>query len=140
MESLVAMRTPSPQTHPVQGVESGQDGYITSVQTTFPETNSVKNSRFSSQEVAVFSIGLLILFSVWYLIRQDLRRRKADHNELERTENHLSRAEKLTKHLPCTKCHYFKANMYLPCAVNPVVALKPEAKDCNDFRPREGSQ
>jgi hypothetical protein len=113
---------------------------VVSVASESPAVTSPEGSRLSAQEVAVASVGLLFLLSVWYFVRQDLRRRKANAGEPQAVERGLSRAEKLTYHLPCTKCHYFKANMYLPCAVNPTTALKPEAVNCMDFRPRDGSE
>lgn len=82
----------------------------------------------------------MLLVSVWYFIRRDLRQRKASDGSDQNSQHSLTRADRLTNHLPCTKCHYFKANMYLPCAVNPTAVLKPDAMNCSDFRSRNGSE
>ena len=132
------MQTQHTQT---QAINFPQSGYIVSTEGTqsYP-INSADNTRLSSQEVAVASVGLLLLFTVWFFVRQSLRQRKTSEAELLSADRSLSKAKRLTHYLPCTNCHYFKANMYLPCAVNPMVVLKPEAKDCSDFKARNGHE
>ncbi|NDJ17504.1 hypothetical protein [Myxacorys almedinensis] len=39
--------------------------------------------------------------------------------------------------LPCKKCQFFHNNPYIKCAVNPHLALTPEAADCSEFRQRD---
>ena len=104
------------------------------------QTGRSESIRLSSQEVAVASVGLLLLFTIWYFVRQSLRARKASEEGLQTPTGRRGQADRLATTLPCVKCFYFKANMYLPCAVNPTLALKPEAKDCGDFRPRSNSE
>ncbi|MBW4439785.1 MAG: hypothetical protein KME10_00840 [Plectolyngbya sp. WJT66-NPBG17] len=38
--------------------------------------------------------------------------------------------------LPCKKCQFFSNNPYMKCAVNPHMAMTPDATDCSDFRSR----
>ena len=102
---------PSAQATPATASESQ------AVQPSTPE-----GLQFSLQEGAVASVGILFSVATWHFVSQSLKRRNA-----------------LTDYLPCIRCHYFKANMYLPCAVNPMVALKPEAKDCMEFRAHGGN-
>ncbi len=134
------MQTPHTQTNNFDGLNSPQSSYAVSVESRDFQPRNSEGAGLSSQEVAVASGGLLLLFTIWYFVRHNLRRRKVENGELNAAENSLSRARKLTHSLPCTNCHYFKANMYLPCAVNPTMALRPEAKDCQDFQPRNGSE
>lgn len=39
--------------------------------------------------------------------------------------------------IPCQSCHYFNPNTFMPCAVNPSLALRKEAIDCSDYCPRK---
>lgn len=134
------MQTQHLQAQSSQGLDSPQSGYVVSVESQPYLDQTAENNQLSSQEIAVASVGLLLLISVTYFVRRRLKQRKADEAELGNTNGSLSKARRLTSFMPCTKCHYFKANMYLPCAVNPTVALKPEAENCGDYRPRDGSE
>jgi len=119
---------------------SSQADYTTSIDAYQAQAAQSNNMRPSSQEMAVASVGVLLLVTVWYVVRRNLRHRKAHEESFGGHSSQPSQAKGLTSHLPCTQCHYFKANIYLPCAVNPTVALKPEAQDCGDFRPRSGHE
>jgi len=134
------MSTPNVPSENFVSYRAPHSGYITSVETYQGQAAASQNVRLSSQEVAVASVGVLLLFTVWYFVRQNLRRRKVTADRLQNHPSRATQADGLVSSLPCTKCHYFKANMYLPCAVNPSVALKPEAEDCGDFRPRSGHE
>lgn len=41
--------------------------------------------------------------------------------------------------VPCRNCQFFTNNPYLKCAVNPSIALTPEAINCSDYCPGNGS-
>jgi hypothetical protein len=130
------MSTPNAPAKNLVSYRAPHANYTTSVEAYQGQAAASQNTRLSSQEVAVASVGVLLLFTVWYFVRQNLRRRKATENGLHNHSGRATQVDRLASSLPCTKCYYFKANMYLPCAVNPSVALKPEAEDCGDFLPR----
>jgi ABC-type nickel/cobalt efflux system permease component RcnA len=134
------MSTPNVPSENFVSYRAPHSGYTTSVEAYQGQVAESQNVRISSQEVAVASVGMLLLFAVWYFVRQNLRRRKATTEGLQNHPRRTTQADRLVSSLPCTRCHYFKANMYLPCAVNPTVALRPEAEDCGDFRPRSGHE
>jgi hypothetical protein len=109
------------------------------IQSETQSSDSIEIISPQSPDTVIDSWGLLILLSGLLLFGFSLSNWKPSTNR-----SHLPRRsspsekdprldEQLDK-LPCTKCHYFKANMYLPCAVNPVQALTPEAINCSDFQ------
>jgi ABC-type nickel/cobalt efflux system permease component RcnA len=126
----------NPQSENFVSYRSAESDYVSSVEAYQAQSAQSDNIRLSSQEVAVASVGILLLFAAWYFVRRHLRQRKAHEENLQGHVGRAPHAGRLISHLPCTSCHYFKANMYLPCAVNPTVALKPESENCSDFRPR----
>ena len=140
------MQQNTPQPEYLISLMSAQSGHFPpSSYTTTAESHQIEptpagEGQFSMQEGAVASVGVLLIIAVWHFVTEHLKRRKADEGAFQAHQEGISKAKRLTHHLPCTRCHYFKANMYLPCAVNPMVVLKPEAKDCTDFRDRESSE
>ncbi|MBD0337168.1 MAG: hypothetical protein ICV62_16900 [Cyanobacteria bacterium Co-bin13] len=73
--------------------------------------------------------GLFLLAGVLFMLRRASSHGKAQHRsatgELEGRNA-----------IPCQNCHYFNPNTFLPCAVNPAMALRKEAVDCSDYCPR----
>ena len=96
--------------------------------------------QLSSREVAVASGGLVLLISLWHFGRQYHRHRKAEAAGTQARDRPIPVVSRATYDLPCTRCHYFNRNTHLPCAVNPRVALKPNAHDCTEFLANNHSQ
>ncbi|MBW4677391.1 MAG: hypothetical protein KME52_26350 [Desmonostoc geniculatum HA4340-LM1] len=55
--------------------------------------------------------------------RQNLTQNKDEIVSIKTVEQH-----------PCKKCHFFKNNYYLKCAVHPSMALTKEALNCSDYK------
>lgn len=96
--------------------------------------------QLSSREFAVASGGLVLLISLWHFGRQYHRYRKAEAEATQAHDHLIPGVSKAIYDLPCTRCHYFNRNTHLPCAVNPCVALKPNAHDCTEFLANDHSQ
>lgn len=112
------------------------DNFIVSVLSeTVPPEAMDTNPSLSNDEVST-SVGFIVLFSSFILLLCSLRRWKTPTDD--RPPNfsqELKRwSDRLALDLPCRHCHYFQANRYLPCAVNPMQALTLKAIDCRDFK------
>lgn len=126
------------------GSESPDLDALRSIQ---PEEAQVEATDVASplpSGVVAISLSFFLLVSVWMLFRRYFRMAKHYHNDdsisVLRYEAGTVRRELSSSKISCYKCQYFERNMYLPCAVNPAVALKPEAKDCKDFQPKVQQQ
>lgn len=102
----------------------------------------IETTQAPYREVIMQSVGFLILLSSFILLCCSLKNWQppaTDPRSLDRQPpNKMSSMsqEPLFK-IPCMRCHYFKANAYLACAVNPMQVLKPEAKSCPNFQPKQ---
>lgn len=94
-----------------------------------PVPNSSEDT--SLQEGISAGAGILLLIGVFLMLRRASFRRKAEGSTRNALENNRSP-------IPCQDCRYFHPNTFLPCAVNPALALRKEAADCTDFCPRHG--
>ncbi|RZM78688.1 hypothetical protein [Leptolyngbya iicbica] len=90
--------------------------------------SSVANDGWSA------SIGFLVLLSSLVLLLLSLRQSKPSLAPPTRGQTGKPLSSLLNPDLPCRHCQYFNANRFLPCAVNPVQVLTPEASDCTDFQ------
>lgn len=109
---------------------------MASVQSEAPAASSVDSTHSIWNEAASASVGFLVLFTSFVLLCCSLRRWKSPESSVSPHESRFW-TEKLSLDLPCTRCHYFQANHYLPCAVNPLLVMTAEAKHCCDFQTRE---
>ncbi|MBD0267396.1 MAG: hypothetical protein ICV77_03785 [Cyanobacteria bacterium Co-bin8] len=74
--------------------------------------------------------GIFLLAGVLFMLRRASSRDKALHRTA--TGDLDGRSA-----IPCQNCHYFHPNTFMPCAVNPAMALRKEAVDCSDYCPRQ---
>lgn len=89
------------------------------------------------QEVIPNVMGFAILLSSLILLVCSARHRWKSLNAVVSSPRSLDCQEKQSAApSPCRQCYYFSANRYLPCAVNPMWAMRPESLSCSDFQPR----
>lgn len=91
-------------------------------------TSSVANDGWSA------SFGFFVLFSSLVLLLLSMRQSKSAAESPTSEQALKPPASLFDLDLPCRHCQYFNANRFLPCAVNPVQVLTPEAVDCTDFQ------
>jgi hypothetical protein len=105
----------------------------------FQQPVPVETNPTPLYEVTSASVGFLVLFSSFILLYCSMQRWKSPPSPGPAPNPNPDKfwPENLTFDLPCTRCQYFKANRYLPCAVNPLQVLKPEARNCIDFQERK---
>ena len=111
--------------------------YIASVPSDFQNTDPVETNSTFSNDLLSASLGFIVLFSSFVLFLCSMRRLKTPTETPHLSDEMKAWSEKMTIEVPCRNCHYFKANRYLPCAVNPTQVLTAEAQNCSDFQERE---
>ncbi|HEY9737735.1 MAG TPA: hypothetical protein V6D06_15695 [Trichocoleus sp.] len=116
----------------VIATESGLTGgeLVASGITTDPMPANTPSEDTSIQEGISAGAGILLLVGVFLMLRRTSFQRKAERS---RTRGGL---ESNRSPIPCQDCRYFHPNTFLPCAVNPGLALRKEAADCTDYSPR----
>jgi|GEM_PF-1212776 len=116
---------------------------LRSIQPEESQLESTATDRPELSDAGAILLSILLLGSVWMLFRRYFRLAKEYQNDdsisVLRYEAGKVKRELSSAKISCYKCQYFERNMYLPCAVNPTIALKPEAKDCKDFCPKAKS-
>ena len=119
---------------------SGQTGanLATSTSSSQAQPATPHRTHLPLREAMVTSAGLLILMGMWIIVRRSVYHWKSlNATPVTAGEDGILSAKDAHSQLPCSECHYFKRNLYLPCAVNPTVALTEQARDCSDFQPDE---
>lgn len=111
--------------------------YIASVQSELRQPDAVESNSPFSNDVMSATLGFLVLFSSFVLLLCSMRRWKTPEATPTFSDEMKAWSEKMITDVPCRNCHYFKANRYLPCAVNPTQVLTAEAANCSDFQARE---
>lgn len=119
---------------------SGQTGtnVVTSTASSQAQPAPTDRTHLPLREAMVTSAGLLILMGTWIIVRRSVYHWKSLNTAPAMgNEDDILPVGKASSQLPCTQCYYFKRNLYLPCAVNPTVALTEQSRDCSDFQPAE---
>ncbi|MGF1570157.1 MAG: hypothetical protein ACFCVD_19150 [Nodosilinea sp.] len=129
----------SPQLDSSSQLGHGSGALVLSVSPEGAQRHRSDSTSLPMGEVAVASAGLLVLLSSCVLISRHLHRLKALHTSAPGEVAELHWPSRVGSQLPCPNCRYFSPNGYLSCAVNPMVALKPAARDCPDFCPKPKS-
>lgn len=111
--------------------------YIASIPPENQPPGAVESNQSFTQDMLSASLGFFVLFSSFVLLLCSMRRWKTPDETPTFSEEMKSWSDKMAFDVPCRNCHYFKANRYLPCAVNPMEALTEEAANCGDFRERD---
>jgi hypothetical protein len=86
-------------------------------------------ASYLQEGVSAFA-GIFLLAGVLFMLRRASSQRKTLHGSAP------GDLEGRTT-IPCQNCHFFHPNTFLPCAVNPDMALRKEAVDCTDYCPRQ---
>jgi hypothetical protein len=111
--------------------------YIASVSSEYQSTDPTETSTTFSNDMLSASLGFIVLFSSFVLFLCSMRRLKTPTEPPHLSDEMKAWSEKMAVEVPCRNCHFFKANRYLPCAVNPTQVLTAEAQNCRDFQERE---
>lgn len=132
---MTATPASSGQMTPVQS-ESVQS------ESNFSDSEVVVRAPYSSvQDAVVVLIWFFLFLGGWILLRYGWYRWKSSMSTSQTFRDGMGWSDRSSGGspcggVPCTKCHYFKTNRHLSCAVHPTRVLKPEAHDCPDFWPR----
>jgi hypothetical protein len=111
--------------------------YVASVASEYQPTDPVEPNTTFANDMLSASLGFIVLFSSFVLFLCSMRRLKTPTETPHLSDEMKAWSEKMAVEVPCRNCRYFKANRYLPCAVNPVQVLTTEAQNCGDYQERE---
>lgn len=84
------------------------------------------STSYVREGVSAFA-GLVLLIGLLLMLRRVALQQKAAQSA------NKGNIEANRTPIPCQSCHYFHPNTFMPCAVNPSLALRKEAIDCSDY-------
>ncbi|NJL45431.1 MAG: hypothetical protein HC922_06250 [Leptolyngbyaceae cyanobacterium SM2_3_12] len=114
--------------------------YIASVQPSYRFVDSPEATPSSSGDFPTTTMGFMVVIGGLLLFLYNRNREKDPVVSPPLSNQPKAWSPQHLLQLPCSRCKYFQANRYLPCAVNPTQALTVEANNCRDFEAKETKQ
>lgn len=108
---------------------------ISSGQSTSKEIEPVEKTTV----LGIIYLGIMVFTGIiiWLQFRQVYKSLKNTFDPRGNFSDKRNNSLQNSHSIPCRKCKFFNNNIYIKCAVKPNKVLRPEAKDCTDYSPRD---